>query len=301
MRVLVCANLLIGDAGVLNMPAEILQQWHKDKIEALASALELGHEKGAESCIVAGGLFAEGFIPQSLLEEAIEELGSHDMPVTWFPLEREACDLDTRVTLPGNVTVARDFKGYVMEGVRIAHSAEEIALISDCPEGTSIRILGTMEPQGFGNQAHAGVLLVDAEGGIVVNIEEIPCALHAFVSKTVDMSSASGSNEMLSAVQTAIDGVDEKACLRLVLRGSVPLSSYFNTDKLAQVLSGRFFYVEVANECTVDLSEGELDTDVSLLAEFVRMVDSDDSLSPAEKTRIMRCGWNALNGKELAE
>ena len=26
MRVLVCANLLIGDAGVLNMPADILQQ-----------------------------------------------------------------------------------------------------------------------------------------------------------------------------------------------------------------------------------------------------------------------------------
>ena len=67
------------------------------------------------------------------------------------------------------------------------------------------------------------------------------------------------------------------------------------------MLSGRFFYAEVANECTINLEEGELDTDVSLIAEFVRMVDSDDSLSPSEKMRIMRCGWNALNGKELAE
>lgn len=301
MRVLVCANLLIGDAGVLNMPTEILQRWHQDKIEALASVMELGRENGADLLIMAGGLFADGFVPQSLLEEAVEELGAHDIPVTWLPLQREACDLNTRVCLPGNVAVDRDCKGYVAEAIRIAHGGDEIALIIDTEDGTSMRTLGIMEPMGFGEQAMSSVLLVDVQDGLVVNTEERACALHPFVTKAVDLSSASSSNEMLVAVQTAIEGVSEKSCLRLVLRGSTPLSAYFNVDKLTQVLSGRFFYVEVSNECSVDLAEGELDTDVSLLAEFVRMVDADDSLSPAEKTRIMRCGWNALNGKELAE
>lgn len=179
--------------------------------------------------------------------------------------------------------------------------AEEIAAIIDIADSTSRRTLSAMEPMGFGDQALADVLLVDVENGSAVNIEEIPCALHPFVTKVVDMSSASSSGEMLAVVQAAIDGIGEKTCLRLVLQGSINLSSYFNTSKLEQVLSGRFFYAEVANECAINLEEGELDTDVSLLAEFVRMVDSDDSLSPSEKTRIMRCGWNALNGKELAE
>ena len=38
-----------------------------------------------------------------------------------------------------------------------------------------------------------------------------------------------------------------------------------------------------------------------LYAEFVRQASGDDSLSETEKTRILRCGWNVLNGKELAE
>lgn len=301
MRVLVCANLLIGDAGVLSMPADILQQWHRDKIDALASVLELARAKGATACVMAGGLFAEGFVPQSLFEKAIEELGAHEVPVTWLPLEREALDLNTRVSLPANVAVVREGGDSGIEAIRIVHEAEEIAAIIDTADGTSRRTLSAMEPMGFGDQALADVLLVDVENGFAVNIEEIPCALHPFVTKVVDMSSASSSGEMLAVVQAAIDGIGEKTCLRLVLQGSINLSSYFNTSKLEQVLSGRFFYAEVANECAINLEEGELDTDVSLLAEFVRMVDSDDSLSPSEKTRIMRCGWNVLNGKELAE
>ena len=41
--------------------------------------------------------------------------------------------------------------------------------------------------------------------------------------------------------------------------------------------------------------------EVSLMAEFARQVQGDDSLSPSEKSRIVRCGWNALNGKGLVE
>lgn len=245
MRVLVCANLLIGDAGVLNMPADILQQWHRDKIDALASTLEFARAKGAAACVIAGGLFAEGFVPQSLFEKAIEVLGSYEMPVTWFPLEREALDLDTRVSLSTNVTVVREGGDSGIEAIRIVHEAEEVAAIIDTADGASRRTLSAMEPMGFGDQARADVLLVDVENGSAINIEEIPCALHPFVTKVIDMSSASSSAEMLTAVQAAIDDIGENACLRLVLRGAINLSSYFNTSKLEQVLSDRFFMLRL--------------------------------------------------------
>ena len=57
----------------------------------------------------------------------------------------------------------------------------------------------------------------------------------------------------------------------------------------------------MSDEYSTDVDEEALATDVSLLAEFIRQVESDDSLSPVEKSRIVRCGWNALNAKELAE
>ena len=99
----------------------------------------------------------------------------------------------------------------------------------------------------------------------------------------------------------AVKEVDRAACLRVELKGRMPLDVYINTEELAEQLGRYFFYVEVVDECERDLDIAELDTDVSLLAEFVRRVTGDDSLSEAEKTRILRCGWNVLNGKGLAE
>lgn len=301
MKVMVCANLLIGDPGVLGMPSQLMTRWHQDKIEALAEVLEAAIGRGAETCIMAGGLFAEGFIPQSLFEEAIEELGSHEITVTWLPFERESADLDTRISIPDNVNIVRGLAGEVYEGIRIVHNGTEVELVTNTSEGASLRSLDPMEPMGFGEQAKSNFLMLDISEGNVDRIEEVPHALHPFVSKVANMSGKETSKEMLAEIQNAIEGIEEKSCLHLALRGATSLSAYINTKELEQVLGKRFFYVEVSNECTVDLDEGELANDVSLLAEFVRMVDSDDSLSQTEKSRIMRCGWNSLNGKELAE
>lgn len=301
MKLMVCANLLVGDAGVLNMPPELLMKWHDDKIEALAAALEDARERGAEACIMAGGLLAEGFVPQSLFVETVEEITCHGMPVTWLPLEREASDLALRMKVPEGLAVSRDDAASPIGGVKVAHQGSDIDVFFSMPEGPLLHRMGLLEPMGFGEQAEAGYLLVDVTDGQVASVEEISRALHPFVIKSVDLSGLSGSKKMLEAVQSAIKGLDGATCLHMILKGAIPLSAYFNTDGLSDVLGRKFFYAEVSNECTVDLDEGELSSDVSLLAEFVRMVDGDDSLSPTEKTRIMRCGWNALNGKELAE
>ncbi len=301
MKVMICANLLIGDPGVLNMSGDLLMQWHAEKIEALAVALESGRDAGAQVCIMAGGLFAEGFISQKLLDEAVEELGSHDIPVIWLPLQREAADLATRVSVPEGVTVLRDCSRDVVEGLRVLHGGDGVEVSLRLADGSVIRKLGLLEPMGFGDQAGSGFLLADVVDGAVANVQEVPCALHPFITRYADMSGKDSSKDLLAAIQGSIEGVAQHECLRLVLRGATPLSAYFKTSELERVLANRFFYAEVANECTVALDESDLEGDVSLLAEFVRIVDADDSLSSVEKARVMRCGWNALNGKELAE
>lgn len=168
-------------------------------------------------------------------------------------------------------------------------------------EGVRFEELPPLEPTGFGMRVYSGYLLVDIEGGCVESMERVSCALHPCVGKTVDLTGMASSRDMLEAVRAAIADVDEAACLRLALRGAIPLSAYCNTADLNDALNRRFFYAEVIDECMIDVEEEGLENDVGLLAEFIRLVGGDDSLSSTEKTRVMRCGWNALNGKELAE
>lgn len=117
----------------------------------------------------------------------------------------------------------------------------------------------------------------------------------------VFLDGLTSSRELITTVGEAVKEIDRGSCLRVELKGRIPLDVYINTEELAAQLERYFFYVEVVDECALDIDVAELETDVSLLAEFVRFVASDDSLSETEKTRILRCGWNVLNGKEPAE
>ncbi|WP_407417227.1 hypothetical protein [Paratractidigestivibacter faecalis] len=61
MKVMVFANLLVGDSGVLSMSPQTLDAWQRDKVAALSGALDDARSRGAGACLIAGGLLAEGF------------------------------------------------------------------------------------------------------------------------------------------------------------------------------------------------------------------------------------------------
>ena len=54
-------------------------------------------------------------------------------------------------------------------------------------------------------------------------------------------------------------------------------------------------------EVTFTLKESweAFENDISLRSEFVRLALQDDSLSESERNRLISCGWNALNGREV--
>lgn len=108
-------------------------------------------------------------------------------------------------------------------------------------------------------------------------------------------------SEIVKTVGLKVRDMDRSSALRIVLHGKVPLAVHVNTEQLEESLRSHFFYVEIQDECTVDLDEQSLEGDVSLLAEFARLTVEDMSLSESERTRVLRCSWNVLNGKELVE
>ena len=300
-KVMVCANLLIGDSGGLAMAPDVLRQFYKDKISALGNALERAHSLGADRCVIAGGLFAAGFVPQSFLESAVSELRSHGLPVTWLPLQGEATDLASRVAIPELLTVERDVNKLDVPGLTVLHGCRGIEVALNCAEGPQRRLLDPLEPLGFGDMATANFLMLEISDGVVGKVDVVPSAFHPFIQRVINVTKLSSSKKLRKATEEAIDGLEPKTCLHLSLRGCAPLSSYFNAVELQRVLNERFFFAEVLNECSVDCSGFDAQSDVSLMAEFIGLVEGDDTLSLVEKARIERCGWNALNGKDLVE
>ena len=302
MSDMVCADLLIGELSVQNMSVEVFSRWQADKVVALGRAIEAAKVQGAERCVIAGGLFAPGFVPQSLVETCMECLAKAGVPVTYCPRHDEATDLASRVEVPANVRAMRGESCKVDGSMEVRfglQGASELLLTSN---GTTVtKSIPVLEPSGFGDSRDSGYLLVEARGDEAASVVERGIALHPFIMRSVDLTGLETSKEVLSAVKQVIETTSPDACLRLVLRGKLRLGLYIAATDLVHYLNERFFYAEVSDEYSTDVDEEALATDVSLLAEFIRQVESDDSLSPVEKSRIVRCGWNALNAKELAE
>lgn len=329
MRLMICANLDVGGLPAIDVPPSDMAQWQQDKIKALSGALDDASNRGADACIVAGGLFARGFVAQSLLEGAMHTIGGRGMRTYYAPLPGEAKDLGERVELDGGATiVSLDSSGTTkldvvvgeevqrvvfldchdlgstedearrVSGPMIVRDGRDIAL---CAKGEVASPIGPLEPSEFGDPLPSGYLLVDVDGDGIASSAWIETAVHPFVTRKVVLDGMESSRDLVTTVGKAVKDVDRSACLRIVLRGRIPLDVYINADELASQIGRYFHYVEVADECALDIDVESMGADVSLLAEFVRQVSGDDSLSETEKVRILRCGWNALNGKELVE
>lgn len=300
MKALIFKNLMIGEAAMTTMPVATYHDWQIDRIVALKQALDIGKEKGASACVIAGGLFAPGFVSVALMEAALSVLEACDLEVFYHPYPTEALDAEILGLLPANVTLSRSRKDSPLKGLRLKEEDHDIRVYVAEPKGWKRRKMGNLEPRAFGERKPSGFLLVKIQKGEVQAEHWQPCAVHPFEERTVVFHQPQSSQEMTRLVLEAVDGISESSCVHLALRGSVPLEVTYRIDTVVEALSQRFFFVEVANECAVAIDEGALANDATLLGEFVRIVQDDESLSPVERARIVRCGWAVLNGREVA-
>ena len=327
MKLMVGVNLGVGGLPAIDLPSDRVPTWEEDKIAALSAALADAKGRGVDACVLAGGLFARGFVAQGLLTKTMTAAGACGIPVKYVPLPGELADASDRMPSVDGVTVVMPssegaFEISLGEGapsisicdgsgldgvdevtrpegpVALVRSRDDIAVSLN--DGRQLKRLGPLAPSGFGEGLRSGYMIVSVEGQSA-SAEWVDAAPHPFVVREVALEGLESSRELVTTVGEAVKDIDRNACVRIELTGRIPLDVYINTSELASQLERYFFYVEVADECELDIDVADLETDVSLLAEFVRQVVGDDSLSETEKTRVLRCGWNVLNGKEPTE
>ena len=91
---------------------------------------------------------------------------------------------------------------------------------------------------------------------------------------------------------------DEATFVRLVINGTAGVGVNVDTNRISKELMQYVFYAEVLDESRIDLSRYQPENDISLTNEFVRLALNDPSLSEAERSAVIRIGWNALNSRE---
>lgn len=317
---MLCGGLGVGELPAMDLPAGSVMSWQEERADALLASIRDAQAKGAEACVVAGGLFARGFVAQSLYKRVARIVASSPLPVTYLPLADEATDLECRLdeSLPWVARVSEGACREALPGLFVRDIGEwltfaEVAGKFDAPtvlrrdtelalvDRGVIRELGRLEPNGFAGSPYGGYALFDLGTDGVEDFAWVERAEHPCVVRRVRLDGSVGAEDVAVAVGNAVKDVERSACLRIELVSNLSLGTYVNAGDLRSRIGRHFAYVEVVDLCSVDLDVDELDADLSLLAEFVRQVHDDGSLSETEKARIIRCGWSVLNGKEPVE
>jgi hypothetical protein len=109
-----------------------------------------------------------------------------------------------------------------------------------------------------------------------------------------------GEKEILRKINKAIKDVPTDTFLRITMAGNSAFGLVLNGTALEAQLRGKIFFVEVHDNTIMDIDEETFENDISLRSEFVRLALQDDSLSESERNRLISCGWNVLNGKEVS-
>lgn len=319
MKLMVCTNPGIGKLPDFDLPVEKLAGWQRDCVLALKRVLADAKEKGAQACFIAGGLFCEGFVPQSLVDVTVSVLSGAEIPI-WLAQDKGEIKLPDDIR---NVRVVRgDGKPAPIEELGVSYcnkgdfgAAQHVSrtksnVVVERAHG-EVRILlcwedqrefpvGPVEPHSFDCALPSGYCLIDL-GSSHADPLWVQHAIHPMIVVEPDVDGSADTKKLVASIKERVKDINRSACVRIELRGSVKLGVYYNPVALENSLSDRFYYAEIIDLCSADVDASELELDASLLAEFVRQVIDDDSLSKPEQTRILRCGWNVLNGRRTVE
>ena len=284
------ADPQIGAIADFYMPEMKDRQWQKERMEAFEEACDLAVQKGAELVLLAGSVFAEEYIPDAVIAQVLEVIRGRKAVFVWNPDRVGREYLKHRADIPSNFFVLnsggngsflwKDAQVGVWPGRERGDDHANLLLAAGASafvrEGQNFRreAVGKLENTGFDDPEDSGFVLFGLEDDYIAVYRKCAAATASFTKHDF---------------------------VRIVLKGRVDVEAFVRANTLRENLEARFFYLEVFNDCRLELDEEAYANDISLKSEMIRMVLGDDSLSESEKSRIIQCGWNALRGKELPE
>lgn len=155
---------------------------------------------------------------------------------------------------------------------------------------------GCLEPRGFDELGPKGFVRLEVGQGVSYAFEEN--SLRRAYLQELDVSGLTGLAEVLQKAEQELT-VSEDDILRLVLVGEAA----FDMDGAVNMLQNRWrekcFALSVKDETERALDLSKYDGQVSIEAEFIRIVMANEKLTERQKKEVISLGLKALSGGKL--
>jgi len=158
---------------------------------------------------------------------------------------------------------------------------------------------GCLEGRGFDELGPKGFVLLNAEENGVTT-EFVPFARRTLEEVPVDISDLTTVSQILTAVQSAVQGIRADSLVKITLTGTYTLETQKDLNFLKKMMDGRFWFLKIKDESRLKIEKETYEHDISLKGEFIRLVMASDK-SEEEKEQIICYGIRALSGEEVEQ
>lgn len=329
MKLLMSADICLGVDCTENLGVKLSHKWRSERIKKIEELIDRAAMNNAEYLVLVGSLFGNDRVSEAVIDALFKALKNDtQIKVLTFLNKSEYKRLLYRNDIPDNlkmicvdpdITMRNHSDGTYLDDNIAARSSDsniEIQLadtdqiIISCSNDGQYKLSGigeiktvpSFEPLGFDDARNKpfGYAVLEFSNDSIDDYSSISFRKYNFDSAEIRVMPTDTQKEILNKINKEVAARKHDTFLRITLTGKSPFGVTFNTDALEEKLRERMFFVDVYDNTVMDIDEKEFENDISLRSEFVRLALQDESLSEAERNRIINCGWNALKGGEVS-
>lgn len=313
MKILLCRDLRLNGICTVSLSAEKASEWNNARFRKFEQLLHSAPKDDIGYMFIFGHLFGTTLVSGDYID-SISDLIRREpqLKVITFMTDEDSHALSSASVTAENLHVLSPSISTSYEDEQISITLEEEEIRVETKEGEKLPIslknyrvgnsgerIPSFEPYGFEDSFHDvfGYMItrINEQG---IRLELRPETIYAYRFMKTEITPNEEEEIIMARIRKMVSANDEDTFVRMVLSGTTGVGVNIDTNKISQELMQYVFYSEVLDETRIDLSMYKPENDISLTNEFVRLALNDPSLSEAERSAVIRIGWNALNNRE---
>ncbi len=322
MKALICTDVRLGSFCSENLEVKLSRKWQKYRTEALHDLFDIATQTGATYIAIFGQLFGQNRTSESVIDSLLDAIKEEKhIHFLIFVDQLESERVSYRNDLPENLhlmctgssdmyldedVAARIDKGVIelqfgdYSTVRVGKNELGAYCIYGI-EGANEKEILSFEPTGYDDAqtSRYGYSVLEWNADKIISFVEHGHSRFVYETVEIKIQPEDSQREMLRKIMAAVSQFKHETFLRINLRGRSAFGLMINGNEIKAQLQNRLFHVEVFDSTVMDIDEESFNNDISLRSEFIRLALQDDSVSESERNRLICCGWNVLNGKEV--
>jgi 23S rRNA pseudoU1915 N3-methylase RlmH len=323
MKMLLCKDIMLGAMCAENLDVKLSQRWQALRTERFADFIDKAAQLNAGYVALFGHIFGQDRVSESVIDSLFDDVKEDkNVQVLLFVDHLEYNRINYRDDIPENLhMICMDIADTYLDdnvAVRIEKRVAEIQLNDNDPITVSMNANGTywvsgidaadkallsLEPIGFEDDDNEtfGYSVLEWAKEEIVNYQDTLEQMFQYDTMEIKLTPADDQKEIYAKITKTMSQLGRDTFLRVDVKGTSAFAVMLSADALKAQLQSKVFYAEVYVNTIMDIDEEAFENDISLRSEFVRLALQDDSLSESERNRLICCGWNVLNGKEVTE